>query len=1286
MWVMGDRFSATGGNSSSSSSRAWRDESPEREARRSASPRARARSPRQEAETDAGDRQRGGDHKRNCDETPLAGEPELKRRRTELESTADNPESNKTSRLIALLKAGNAQAIAAALKTDASWLEQALPDPAANEQEAHAATPLAIAARHGHLELVRVLLAAKANPNWHDAENGNSVLSVAVQSGKADLVALLLDSGASIKSAGGKPLCLACASGNLQIVKLLLARGAKTNLTAVITDSAKTKTKSPLECGVGTVEIIQALLDAGTKCKRGSWHARRAIKQAIRQGHLASAKLLVQTWKAASGRKIPSSVLLTAIEADRVEMVVWLVEQGASPDALDRNWGWTCLMRAIELGRLAVVKALLQFNPQLNPAVGPGALEMAVREGRLEIVRTLLEGGEDINRRGSARATPLYLALESSQRDLAQHLLKCGARVDLANEDGDTPLHMACTRGYLDLARAIVEKGGNPGAVNSIGVTCLMLAAKLLNWELVRWLLGHGVPVNDADDSGKTALYFVCAQSWWTLTNDLKIHARDEIVAALLAAGANPSVATDEGLSPLIVLARHASPGSLEMLLSAGANVNDASKDGGRALSLAIESSDLATVQGLLKAGAECDYQVHGLSPLMQACIKGDEAIVRLLLAKYSPEKLALRAGDGKAAIHYAAEQGNAQVLPLLHRAGASLSLQTDRKKTPLMLAAIKGRLEAVRYLLEQGQDVQARDDDEWTALHYAAFDGTLELSALLIKYGASIESQSAGGRTVLHVASFNGKDALVRDLLQRGADISIRDDNQNTAFEVSDSLAVVQELWPAVSLRADGQDQLFKTLSRFLKQEEHEHDFIRPALNYMLPQLQQVNRGDRYGATLAHFAAKGKFAENIRVLQHRGVDLTLADNYGDTPLMWAARVGGALPALVQLLIYNVPRDTLNFQGSNALDIAFEANQWRNAEDLLEYGMVGGMQRESLIEQGHKMQPIEFLLRRYIQTGWSDFKPGSQLAQLLNWVESLAQEPDPIGAMRKTASVFNFELLSLMCKESAPFNDISAKLATRSFHSLSDDISQVFPPPFPLATASTFASLAQRRCLLAQLLVTEADLENADRYFHQTGISEQQQMQFMLRAEQERNEMVGIRDALREKFKQMLAGELLKQLQRHINVRGQLREEDLHQTLTEHFGLFRACADLFLSLSRAACLHLQAQPGKAATGSALDLARQRGPEYFELFMGALRDGLRQARAQDEKILCQADMSPGINQRLLEQWDDVCVALLPPEPAINLVNLATTDEPVQAARPDADSSSDEEFVADSDDDQ
>eukprot|EP00435_Cladocopium_sp_Y103_P072762 s30_g41.t1 len=169
-------------------------------------------------------------------------------------------------------------------------------------------------------------------------------------------------------------------------------------------------------------------------------------------------------------------------------------------------------------------------------------------------------------------------------------------------------------------------------------------------------------------------------------------------------------------------------------------------------------------------------------------CQKNRLDEVELLL--HRPQDPETRDAEGKAALHFAAEEGHLQCVELLLEAGARLDLQQELTGTaPLHLAAEQGHLAVVRLLLQRGADKDlarhvevvkllldvGADKDKAsavgaTALHLAALNGHMEVVHLLLRAGVDRDKTSTAGATALHLAALNGHPDVLKVLLDHGA------------------------------------------------------------------------------------------------------------------------------------------------------------------------------------------------------------------------------------------------------------------------------------------------------------------------------------------------------------------------------------------------------------------------------------------------------------------------------------------------------------------------------------
>ena len=177
-----------------------------------------------------------------------------------------------------------------------------------------------------------------------------------------------------------------------------------------------------------------------------------------------------------------------------------------------------------------------------------------------------------------------------------------------------------------------------------------------------------------------------------------------------------------------------------------------------------------AVVMSLLWLGAR-----SAEAPVADAAMTGDRVEMRRLLD--SGADVNLPQGDGMTALHWAAENGDVEMLQMLIIADANMEAVTRiGDYTPLHVASEAGHGEVVRALLEAGADVEARRAFAGTtALHLAAASGSISSIDALVGFGADIDArESEWGQTPLIFAASLNRVEAVKMLLAKGADPSL--------------------------------------------------------------------------------------------------------------------------------------------------------------------------------------------------------------------------------------------------------------------------------------------------------------------------------------------------------------------------------------------------------------------------------------------------------------------------------------------------------------------------------
>lgn len=382
----------------------------------------------------------------------------------------------------------------------------------ANPAASPTAPPLFVAAQHGHVAAARALLThvrdtSLDSPLYIAAlHNRTAVLRVLVEEGKFDVN----------HQRPCTPLCAAAQQGHEVSVLYLLSVGADPNQPSLDGTAALYVAASR-----GRADIVHLLL-----------------------AHDADSDLVTT-----QGGTTP---LCVASSMGFLETVIVLVRARADLDRCEGD-GATPLYAAAFAGHLDIVKYLLLYGADVDAVSGPGratALWAAAREGRVEICTHLLQHGADPNTALSAaaqsghtnivafliehgasvdggRRTALCAAAQEGRLDMVKHLISIGASVDAASEDGATPLLIAVQGQKNDVVQALLEAGADARA----GALVAIATEAGDGSTLQQLLLAGADPNTPAPGSGATPLYAACRRGRLDLVEMLAAHADVDVQA-----------------------------------------------------------------------------------------------------------------------------------------------------------------------------------------------------------------------------------------------------------------------------------------------------------------------------------------------------------------------------------------------------------------------------------------------------------------------------------------------------------------------------------------------------------------------------------------------------------------------------------------------------------------------------------------------------------------------------------------------------------------------------------
>jgi ankyrin repeat protein len=191
----------------------------------------------------------------------------------------------------------------------------------------------------------------------------------------------------------------------------------------------------------GNAEVLRLLLQRGAPVDEADAEGFTLLHEASRKGNAAAATALLEAGAAVNGRsKDGTTPLLLAATLGRADVVRALLERHADVALVGSDGAMTALHLAASFGHADVARALLLAGASLKAATRDGhtPLHLAAWGAHAECVRLLLAAGADVAAVTHAGYTPLHEAARKGHAECARALLGAGADAQAATKAGKT--------------------------------------------------------------------------------------------------------------------------------------------------------------------------------------------------------------------------------------------------------------------------------------------------------------------------------------------------------------------------------------------------------------------------------------------------------------------------------------------------------------------------------------------------------------------------------------------------------------------------------------------------------------------------------------------------------------------------------------------------------------------------------------------------------------------------------------------------------------------------------
>lgn len=431
--------------------------------------------------------------------------------------------------------------------------------------------------------------------------------------------------------------------------------------------------------------------------------------------------------------------LLEAIGRSDMRAVKKLLKEGADVNRADPHTAETPLHRAAGEGAVGMAELLLDRGAAINARdfAGQTPLFVACRDGRRDVVALLVARGADVtvlsyeegspldraaasgdtavlaillSKLGSPGPRPLHEAAKDGRIAVVRLLLDNGIDADGADGGGMTALHWAACAGEVepppadDYGTAEMQQGsGFGGAIGFGDASGTETPAQRCFHDIAKLLLDKGAAVDARDKGGRTPLAY-CVGGGVGRRIDGSWRYNDEHLR----------------------IAR--------LLMERGATLQDVDPDGHSPLEWVASRGESAFAKELVERGAE--LRVEGGGRLLHAATRGGLSwLMRVCLEKGAPVN---ETDDYTGTpLHIAAEAGADSAAALLLRHGADVNIPNDFDETPLHVCASNGRVSLAAALIEHGAQLSPMNAEGQTPLDRALAGGNRQLVAMLKKAGA---------------------------------------------------------------------------------------------------------------------------------------------------------------------------------------------------------------------------------------------------------------------------------------------------------------------------------------------------------------------------------------------------------------------------------------------------------------------------------------------------------------------------------------------------------------------
>lgn len=786
---------------------------------------------------------------------------------------------------------------------------------------------------------------------------------IAVMNNHYQILQFLISKGADVNACDpmrqSTILHEAIRNNRLDIINILLDN--KVDINAM---DALLVTPLILAAYLGKLKIVEVLLNHEANICFQLDDRMSALRVATENGHQAIVRTLLRQCVDMSSRT--KQWMLPFRRAEHLNMPVdnHLLQSNAGIDLLQTKERITPLHIAVEQGSMRVISSLLDRGADINARTNKGVapLHKAVEKECMSVMNFLLDQGAEINIRTNKLMTPLHIAVERESLGMMIRLIQCGATIDAKMNKGIAPLHMAVKNGSVPMVDALLMCLANTNVVTDEMQTPLHIAIKKNDLKLSHILAKNAADINAKAQGGMTPLHLAVMHTDVSVVDFLIKYGANIEAIRELKNSTNDTVAHYTPLKDAILLQRFR---IIEHLLKNNANPNRR-LDGETCLHIAFKKNSSKIVELLVQYRADI-YQKNP-SLIFVATKNGDANVVRCLLKLNRKIAIDMKNKNGRSALHMAVIAKDINIVKVLLENNADPNIKDHDMQTPLHMASELADVSIVQLLIDKGADTNLKTALNYSCLYIATNQGNIDIIKVLIANKADIHEKNhrCGSDALIKAVVMEFID-VIEYLMQQGSDVNTSDyegisalmyaiEIKNTqiiqllinaganvmdikanigAFHhacINESLDVVQLL---INNGADvNQYTTSHSTPLHIACKKGDLDLVK----LLIRNKANVNKMFKFTLSALFTAVTNKFVDVVKCLIDNDVDVNIVGEHGATCLFIAARLENS--EIIRLLINNgIKVNVLDTFGFSALHLACAALDNPNvAQVLIENG------------------------------------------------------------------------------------------------------------------------------------------------------------------------------------------------------------------------------------------------------------------------------------------------------------------------------------------------------------